>query len=281
METQVIDKIDLMDSVIVHGIDTKNRRIYFGSVDASDEEGSDFTWRSVERAIRAIHIMESEAPKKPIELYMSSPGGCPYALLRLYDAIQNSSCQIKFFGSGEICSAATWIMACCDERYLTPNTYVLIHDSGSYETGEIPAKLTDAYIAIDQERRLQDRLNKIYTDNSRMPLEFWTEIVKRDTWLSAEETIMLGLADKIVEPKKRGNLRKARMNSLKVDPDKKEMQKLLKNISNRSYVNKLHKMELHIPNEEFDKSIVVDVSSQNSTIPESVVTTFDLLPPQK
>ena len=268
----MIDKIDLMDSTIAHGIDSKNRRIYFGSVDSSDESGSEFTWRSVERVIRAIHLMETEAPKKPIQLHMSSPGGDPYSMLRLYDAIQSSPCKIEFYGSGEICSAATWIMACCDERFLTPNTHILIHDSGSYEIGEVPAKLTDAYIAMDQEQRLQDKLNKIYSDNSRMPVEFWEEIVKRDVWLSAEETIMLGLADKIVEPKKRGNLRKARINGLKVDPDKKDMQKLLKTISNRSYVNKLHKIELHTPSEQFDKNVTVESSVfPVATSPSSVL----------
>jgi len=255
----VSDKRDTVENILEQGIDLKNRRIYFGSLPESyDEGGSDFTWRSVERAIRALHIMESEAPKKPIELHMSSPGGDPYALLRLHDAIQASPCQIKFYGSGEICSAATWIMACCDERYLAPNTYVLIHDSGSYGEGIVPIKLTDSYIALEQEKRLQDNLNKIYADNSRMPLEFWEEVVKRDVWLTAEETIMLGLADKISEPKKRGNLRRMRIAHLNKDPDRKELNKLLKGIANRTHAHKLSKIELHSPAEEFDKSIVVD-----------------------
>lgn len=269
------EKTDLLENVLEHGIDLKSRRIYFGSLASSDEDGSDFTWRSVERAVRAIQLMEQEAPKKPIELHMSSPGGDPYALLRLYDAIQGCSCQIKFFGSGEIASAATWIMACCDERYLTPNTYVLIHDSGSYETGEVPAKLTDAYIAMDQERRLQDRLNKIYAENSRMPVEFWDEIVKRDVWLTADETIMLGLADKIIEPKKRGNLRRARINALKQDPDKKELQKLLKNISNRSYVHKLHKIELNSPDEQFDKNITIETAISSEVSSDHIASATD------
>jgi ATP-dependent Clp protease, protease subunit len=256
---QVAEKTELLGNILEHGIDLKNRRIYFGSLSDSNEDQSEFNWKSVERAIRALHILEAEDSRKPIEIHMCSPGGDSYSLLRLHDAILSCSCQIKFFGSGEISSAATWIMACCDERNLTQNTYVLIHDSGSYETGEVPAKLTDAYIAMDQERRMQDRLNKMYAENSRMPEEFWSEIVKRDVWLTAEETIMLGLADKIIEPKKRGNLRKARINALKQEVDKKELQKLLKNISNRSYVHKLNKIELHSPNEEFDKDITVDL----------------------
>lgn len=253
------DKTDTLENILDYGVDLKNRRIWFGALpEAYDESGSDFTWRSVERAVRAIQIMEIEAPRKPIELHMCSPGGDPYSLLRLYDAIQASPCQIKFFGSGEICSAATWIMAGCDERYLSPNTYVLIHDSGGFDATLAPAKLTDAYIHMEQEKRLQDRLNQIYADNSRMPLEFWEEIVKRDVWLTAEETIMLGLADKIVQEQKRGNLRRMRIALLCQEPDRKELNKLLKSMAQRTHAHKVSKMELHVPREFFDKNVVVD-----------------------
>jgi ATP-dependent Clp protease protease subunit len=244
--------------ILDYDVDFKKRRIYFGAlVQGHDENGSDFTWRSVERAIRQIHIMENEAPAKPIELHMSSGGGCPYALLRLYDVIQSCSCQIKFIGGGEICSAATWIMAGCDERLLYPNTRILIHDSGWGES-IAPGKLTDHYIDVDNEKLLQNKLNSIYADNSIMPVDFWTEMVKRDLWISAEEAIMLGLADKIIQPRKRGSLRKNRIASMKVNRDKKDMSKLLRLLKDRIYMDKLSKLELHIPEEKFDKALAVD-----------------------
>lgn len=253
------DKIDI-ESILTNGIDLKNRRIYFGSLlESLDENGSDFTWRSVEWAVRAMHIMQDEDPKKPIEIHMSSPGGDAYALLRLYDVIQSSPCQIKFYGSGEICSAATWIMACCDERYLYPNTRVLVHDS-SAGIVEVPEKLSDRYVGTDQERDLQDLLNRLYADNSRMPVEFWEEMVKRDLWLSAEETVALGLADKIIEPKKRGNLRRVRISNLSSPPDRKEFNKLLNKLKERVYMGRHVKLELHIPVEEFDKNVDIEVA---------------------
>ena len=252
------DKNDNINYILDYDVDFKNRRIYFGAlIEAYDEHGSDFTWRSVERAIRHIHILEAEAPAKPIELHMSSPGGDPYALLRLYDVIQSCSCQIKFIGGGEICSAATWIMAGCDERSLYPHTRVLIHDS-SWGESVAPEKLTDHYINADNERYLQNRLNQIYADNSIMPIDFWTEMVKRDLWISAEEAIMLDLADKIIQPRKRGSLRKTRLNSMKQERDKKDMGKLLRMLKDRIYMDKLSKLELHIPQEQFDKALVVD-----------------------
>jgi ATP-dependent protease ClpP protease subunit len=260
--------------VLEYDVDFKRRRIYFGAlVESNDADGSDFSWRSVERVVRHIHLMEADAPAKPIELHMSSFGGDPYALFRLYDVIQSCSCQIKFIGGGTISSAATWIMAGCDERHLYPNTRILIHDS-SWGESVVPEKLTDRYIHTDEEKNVQRKLNQMYADNSIMPVDFWEEMVKRDLWINAEEAIMLGLADKIIQPRKRGSLRKVRIASMKQERDKKDMSKLMRLLKDRIYMDKLSKLELHIPEEKFDKSLVVD----NSPIEEPKESTSSTQP---
>jgi ATP-dependent Clp protease protease subunit len=260
----VIEKDSAISLILDDGIDYKNRRIYFGATSQSmDDNGSEFSWRSCERAIRAIHFMESESPHKPIELHMSSPGGEANEMLRLVDVIECSPCQIKFFGGGQIMSAATWIMAVCDERYLYRNTRVLIHDSPSGYI-ETPTKLSDRRIDMRENNDLQNRLNQLYANNSRMPVEFFQNLVKRDCYLSAEETIALGLADKIIEPKKRGNLRRMRISLLNREVDKSELTKLVKKLFARIEENRLpSKIEIHIVKEDFDKNIFVDDTKEN------------------
>jgi ATP-dependent Clp protease protease subunit len=243
---------------VTEGVDFKNRRIFFGNL--GSESANEIAWDTVETVIRAIHKL-SENSQKPIELHMSSPGGSALEMLRLYDVIQSCPCQIKFFGGGEIASAATWIMAGCDERYLYPNTRICIHDSPSIGTDEVPTKITDRKIWEEEDVKIQDMCNRIFADNSRMPVEFWEVVVKRDLWLSAEEAITLGLADKIIEPKKRGNLRRARIALLNKNVDPKSLRKLVKSIGERIHQDKSLKIELHTPHEEFDKSIFVDDSA--------------------
>ena len=250
-----------IDDVLERGIDLANRRIYFGANTEgggggdTKSDGSDFTWRSVELAIRAIHIMENRS-HQPIEIYMDSEGGDPYKMLRLVDTILASPCQIKFIGGGVIASSATWVMAVCDERYLLPNTMVLIHDSDAGEKNS-NGHLTDLYIDTDQEKKLQDYLNGLFADNSRMPKEFWDDVVKRDVFLTAAEAVSLGLADKVIEPKKRGNLRKVRQAALAQHPDKKDLNKLVKEIYRKSYKTGLSKIEVSMPVEQFDPEVVV------------------------
>ena len=249
------------EEILGHGVDFKNRRIYFG-LDAEFEEslGGEFKWESVELVIRALHKMASDYKHAPIELHMSSYGGNTDEMLRLYDAIQICPCQIKFYGSGKIMSAATWIMSGCDERYLTPNTQVMLHkwrgDAG-YQTE------TDAKIDMDHYGGwLTERLNDIFAENSKMPAEFWEEVTKRDLYLTADEAVTLGLADFITPFKKRGNLRRKRIAQMNKPVDKSEMKKLVTSINKRTHRGKNLKIELHIPEEEFDKSIYIDDSER-------------------
>lgn len=245
-------------SRIDYGIDTKNRIISFGCVDFGDsfEIGGDFSWLSCELAIRGMRLLEGEN-NKPIELHMSSPGGDPFAMLRLYDHIQKSPCQIKFFGSGIIASSATWIMAGCDERYLDKHTWVLLHDSPSTGERNAPMKLTDYEIDVGLEKGLQDQLNEIYAANSKMPKSFYDEFVKRDLWLSAEETIELGLADKVLDSKKRGNVRKLRAANLKQKPTPAEVKKLMEKLRKRVHLPTSINLEFNKYTEESDDTLIV------------------------
>jgi ATP-dependent protease ClpP protease subunit len=260
------DKTDLTDGLI-YGIDLKSRRIYFGvGLDWAEESNTDFTVASVEMAIRSIHKMVQDAPGKPIEIHMNSYGGDPYAMLRLHDEILACPCQVKFYGGGAIMSAATWIMAVCDERYLYPNATVMVHD-GAEEFG---GKHTDVQISAAEMKRLQNVLYEIYEKNSRMPKEFWEDVCQRDLYITAQEAIMLGLADKIVEPKKRGNLRKMRQACLKKMPASSDMRKLVNQLYGRINKVKVPKIEFndHVK-EPVDPHVVV-VDPETKTAPESM-----------
>jgi ATP-dependent Clp endopeptidase proteolytic subunit ClpP len=245
-----------LTDLLAYGVDIKNRRIYFGvNLDQADENAfSDFTPGSVEVAVRAMHRMALEGPGKPIEIHMNSYGGDPYAMLRLHDEILASPCQIKFYGGGAIMSAATWIMACCDERYLHPNATVMVHDGW----GGTEGKHTDTLIWAKEETRLQDLLYDIYTTNSHMPKEFWADVCQRDLYLTASEAVSLGLADKVLEPKKRGNLRKVRQAAMKKAPDQATMKELLRGVYSRINKVKVPRIELNaVIKEAVDPNLVV------------------------
>lgn len=254
---------------LAYGVDLKNRRIYFGvNLDSHDADGStDFTISSVEMTVRAMHRMATDAPNKPIELHMSSYGGDTYAMLRLHDEILACPCQIRFFGSGPIMSSASFIMASCDERNLHPNAVVMVHELSSGGGG----KHTDIKIDAAENIRLMNQLCSIYEANSRMPLEFWLDITQRDVYLTADEAVSLGLADRVVEPKKRGNLRKARQAAMRKEIEPKVMKDLVKSLYERTNRTRIPKLEMNeIKKEAADPHLFVDETKTPEVTPASV-----------
>lgn len=245
------DKTNLEKS-LTFCVDTNSRRIFWGDIESGDS-GNEFAWDSVELVIRAIHYLAKQN-KRPIELHMSSCGGDTMEMLRLHDVIQACPCQIKFYGGGAIMSAATWIMACCDERFLYPNTTIMLHKwSGTLSGTDI-----DHRIDMQSGIELTEKLNQLFADNSRMPAEFWNEMTHRDLYLTAEEAIMLGLADKIVTPKKRGNLRRARINIMNQPVNQTEMRKLVRSLGKRVHLSKNIKIDITVPKEECDSEIIIE-----------------------
>jgi ATP-dependent Clp protease protease subunit len=246
-----------LDDYIVNGIDEKNRRIFFGVrlSDSISEESGEVSQVSCEVAIRAIQRMITTHPKMPIEIHMNSYGGDVYSMLGLYDVIQSSPCQIKFFGYGAIMSSATFIMCGSDERYLTPNATVMVHNLSDENKGI----LTDIQISIDENNRLTKILHSIYADNSRMPKEFWEAACKRDLYLTAEEAITLGLADRIIHPKKRGNLRKIRQAHLSQQINTRTIKTLTDRLFKRIYSEPPENIVIQEPKKEaVDETLTIE-----------------------
>lgn len=254
-----------LDDYIVNGIDEKNRRIFFGTrlIESSDTER--VVHASTDLVIRAIHRMASSHPKTPIEIHMNTYGGDAYSMLGLYDVIQSSSCQIKFFGYGSIMSCGTFIMCGCDERYLMPNATVMIHNVSADQAGST----SELQIEMDEVNRLNKILHTIYANNSRMPKEFWESVCKRDLYLSAEEAIKLGLADRIVHPKKRGNLRKVRAAHLDNQLDNKTVKSLTDKLFKRIYAESPKNIVMTEPRKELSDDTITIESVKTEELNES------------
>lgn len=269
-----------LDDYLKFGVCPRDRRIFFGqTVDSgfdADEEltNNGFTQSSVELAVRAIKRMESDHPSKPIELYMNSYGGDSYAMLYLVDVILSSPCQFKFFGGGAIMSSATWVMAVCDERYLYPNSKVMVHNGYDGTVG----RYDDLHIFAAESKRHMEQLIDIYTENSRMPRRFWQDVCKRDMFLTATEAIQTGLADSIVEPKRRGSLRKKRRSALAKHPSANVMKKLTKALYDRIDIGvNLTDFSVHVPAEKEDPTLIID-ETPVEPVQENIIHT---LSPQK
>lgn len=256
-----------MENYLVYGIHIQNRRIDFGPpANQIHEEGNDIEYTSISLAIRAIDLMV-ELSSKPIELHMTCYGGDPEFMMALYDKIQESPVKFIFYGRGHIGSSAVWIMCGCDERYLSENTQVLIHNGSTLYEKNTEMKLTDSGIDYKNDARLQEKLNRILAQNSRMPKKFWDAIVQRDCVINAQEAFTLGLIEGVIPSRKRGNFRQKRISVLSKHPAPRTLKALSQKLMARISLPVAFKdLKVHVPKEKFESFEEYDNTDEVLTI---------------
>lgn len=222
-----------IDNFLYYGVDPKNRTIHFGVTPDDTDEGefTTFSNKTVEIAIRGLSRMRSEDAKVPVSIYVGSGGGDAFACLYLIDYILSCPFQVKFYGGGLIASAATLLMSVCDERYLFPNTTMMIHE---HSFGLNYEKFSDQKIEMKENEVFFEKLCNIYAANSFMDKAFYKSLLGagRDVWMTPQEAINIGLADAIVAPVKRGNLRRMRAQHLS-NPVEEKLKKTVTDLNKR------------------------------------------------
>lgn len=147
--------------------------------------------------VMQLLILESENKQKPISIYINSPGGSVYDFLSIVDTMQCLKCPIVTVGFGLVASAASFILSCGTKgsRFVLPNTRIMIHQPHGNTSG---GQVTDIEIQTKEFIFLKEKLNRMITERSNIPLAKMKQIMERDRYLSSEEAIEIGLVDSII-----------------------------------------------------------------------------------
>lgn len=144
-----------------------------------------------------LHL-ESADPDKDISLYVNSPGGSVSAGLAIYDTMNYIRCDVSTICMGMAASMASVLMAAGapGKRFILPNAQIMIHQpmGGSGER----TQQTDFEIIAKEMRKTRDRLEGILAKHTGQTIEKVHADSERDNWMSAEEALAYGLADKVV-----------------------------------------------------------------------------------
>ncbi len=141
--------------------------------------------------------LEGQDPEKDISFYINSPGGSVTAGLAIYDTMQYIKCDVSTICMGMAASMGAFLFSsgAKGKRYILPNAEVMIHQP----LGGAQGQATEILIAADHIKRTKERLNKILADNTGKTVEEIFADTERDNWLTAEEAVNYGLADKVIE----------------------------------------------------------------------------------
>lgn len=177
------------ETIFLHGVDLVKRRVYF--TDPVDSG-------SVEKAVKAIHLLSSLATR-PITIWISSPGGDVDAAFHLYDAMQLNKVPIHTVGSGEICSAATLILAAGAVRAATPNAFSMIHDAS---LSEVNGNHDQVRAQVSAFKRQRDLMFKLLERHSKLTADDWKKKTKAksEVWLNTDQMYEYGIVDGVLTP---------------------------------------------------------------------------------
>lgn len=159
--------------------------------------------------VAQLLFLESENPDKAINMYINSPGGAVTAGLAIYDTMQYIKCPVRTIVMGQACSMGSFLAQAgtAGERIVLPESRTMIHrvssgtrgTSGSIHVQEL--EFEDARRHFEESKKINQRLTELYVKHNTAgkTYEELFETMKFDTFLTAQEAVDNGFADKVVE----------------------------------------------------------------------------------
>lgn len=141
-------------------------------------------------------FLESEDPKRDIQLYINSPGGSVSAGLAIYDTMNYIKPDVSTICMGMAASMGAFLLAGGQKgkRYTLPNSRIMIHQV----MGGVEGQATDIEITAREILRTKQLLNEELAKNTGQPIEKIANDTERDYWLGGKEAKEYGLIDEII-----------------------------------------------------------------------------------
>jgi len=142
-------------------------------------------------------FLESEDPKKEINLYINSPGGLVTAGLGIYDTMQYIKPDVSTLCFGQAASMGSFLLAAGKKgkRFSLPNSRIMVHQPSAGFQGQA----TDIEIHANEVLALKKRLNEIYSKHTGKSVDDIKKALERDNFMTPNVSKDFGLIDEVVE----------------------------------------------------------------------------------
>ena len=142
-------------------------------------------------------FLEAESPKKPISLYINSPGGVVTSGMAMYDTMRFITAPVHTLCMGTARSMGSFLLMAGEpgERVALPNASILIHQP----SGGFQGQASDMQIHAEEILKTKQRMTKLYAEHCGRSYEDFERAMDRDHFLTAEEALEWGLIDKIMK----------------------------------------------------------------------------------
>lgn len=146
--------------------------------------------------IAQLLFLQSENPKKEIQLYINSPGGSVTDGLAIIDTMNHIKNDVSTICVGMAASMGAHILSAGakGKRFALPNSEVMIHQP----LGGIEGQASDIEITAKNIIAIRDRLNKMMAKNTGQSVEKISKDMDRNFWMTSDESKKYGIIDKVL-----------------------------------------------------------------------------------
>lgn len=181
------------------------KRLDFYITDEIQEDGKRFNWDTydwerVESTTSQRYFVENLADAKAgdaVNLYINSMGGSVKEALGIYQALRRCPATVTAYIDGFAASAASVIAMAAEKVIMPRNTTMMVHNAAWAVYGNSAALRKSADdLDIINAAMLQSYVAKA---GNKLTMEKLEELTDGETWLSADDCILYGLADEYAE----------------------------------------------------------------------------------
>ncbi len=141
-------------------------------------------------------FLESENPKKEINMYINSPGGVVTSGMAIYDTMQFIKPPVATLCMGQAASMGSLLLAAGakDMRFALPQARVMVHQP----SGGAQGMVTDILIQAREIENMKRRLNEIYVKHTGKSYDEIDAALDRDNFMTADQAKEFGLIDRVI-----------------------------------------------------------------------------------
>jgi ATP-dependent Clp protease protease subunit len=151
---------------------------------------------------RTILAMSRKDSKKPIVLWINSPGGEINSGFSIYDTARFIDVDVYTVVAGLAASMGSLIALAAPKqrRYCLPNAKFLIHQP--LISGTIYGPASDIEIHAKDIIQTRERINQLYVQETGQPMDVVTKATDRDYWMDTAQALEFGLISKVIKSSK-------------------------------------------------------------------------------
>ena len=143
-------------------------------------------------------LLESQFCAEVINFYFYSSGVVVTAVLCIYDSLQFIKSPVSTIVMGQACSMGSFLAQAGEpgKRLVLPNSRTMIHQP----SGGAGGQATDMEIQVHEILKMKENLTRIYEKHNSKgkTYEELKAAMERDNFMSAQEAVDFGLADKVI-----------------------------------------------------------------------------------